>query len=98
MFWSDLGPKISYEAVGLVSSKFKTVSIWAKPKSPATTPDAGSVEEDYQKGVVYYLSPEQQVVGVLFWNAPGRMEEARALLRARRHIRDPKELVGVFKL
>ncbi|KAF9359501.1 Apoptosis-inducing factor 1, mitochondrial [Mortierella sp. NVP85] len=30
MFWSDLGPHIGYEAVGILDSKLSTVSIWTK--------------------------------------------------------------------
>jgi programmed cell death 8 (apoptosis-inducing factor) len=32
MFWSDLGPKIGYEAVGLIDSSLKTVGVWAHTK------------------------------------------------------------------
>lgn len=30
MFWSDLGPKIGFEAIGLVDSSLKTVGLFAK--------------------------------------------------------------------
>ena len=30
MFWSDLGPKIGYEAIGLVDSDLQTVGVFAK--------------------------------------------------------------------
>lgn len=30
MFWSDLGPTIGYEAVGLIDSSLVTVGVWAK--------------------------------------------------------------------
>ena len=29
MFWSDLGPNVGYEAIGLVDSSLPTVGIWA---------------------------------------------------------------------
>lgn len=29
MFWSDLGPKVGFEAVGLVDSSLETVGVWA---------------------------------------------------------------------
>jgi programmed cell death 8 (apoptosis-inducing factor) len=32
MIWSDLGPEIGFEAVGLVDSRLPTVGIFAKPK------------------------------------------------------------------
>lgn len=30
MFWSDLGPEVGYEAVGLVDSRLTTVGVWAE--------------------------------------------------------------------
>ena len=30
MFWSDLGPKIGFEAIGLVDSSLQTVGLFAK--------------------------------------------------------------------
>jgi len=29
MFWSDLGPEVGYEAIGLVDSRLETVSVFA---------------------------------------------------------------------
>lgn len=43
MFWSDLGPQIGYEAVGILDSSLKTVGIWAKA-TPADTPQAAVAE------------------------------------------------------
>lgn len=39
MFWSDLGPEVGYEAIGLVDSKLPTVGVWAKA-TKADTPRA----------------------------------------------------------
>lgn len=30
MFWSDLGPRVGYEAIGVINSSLKTVAIFAK--------------------------------------------------------------------
>ena len=30
MFWSDLGPDVGYEAIGIVDSKLPTVGVFAK--------------------------------------------------------------------
>ncbi|KAI8069548.1 apoptosis-inducing factor, mitochondrion-associated, C-term-domain-containing protein [Gongronella butleri] len=41
MFWSDLGPEVGYEAVGLIDSQLSTVSVWAKSTeqdTPASAP------------------------------------------------------------
>ncbi|CAM0135943.1 unnamed protein product [Umbelopsis sp. WA50703] len=50
MFWSDLGPKIGYEAVGLVDSQLSTVSVWAKA-SDADTPAAAVSQPENLRGV-----------------------------------------------
>ena len=39
MFWSDLGPEVGYEGVGILDSALPTVGIWAK-KSERHTPKA----------------------------------------------------------
>ncbi|XP_032223034.2 apoptosis-inducing factor 1, mitochondrial [Nematostella vectensis] len=41
MFWSDLGPDVGYEAIGLVDSSLPTVGVWAK-----------ATKEDTPKAVV----------------------------------------------
>lgn len=33
MFWSDLGPDVGYEAVGIVDSSLPTVAVFAKPSA-----------------------------------------------------------------
>ncbi|NJC96426.1 MAG: pyridine nucleotide-disulfide oxidoreductase [Anaerolineales bacterium] len=63
MFYSDLFD-YGYEAVGKTSSKMETVSDW---------------EEQYQKGVIYYLD-EGRVRGVVLWNVWKQVDNARALM------------------
>ncbi|KAG0043087.1 Apoptosis-inducing factor 1, mitochondrial [Gryganskiella cystojenkinii] len=48
MFWSDLGPHIGYEAVGILDSKLSTVSIWTKKPTVAAA-DAKEEEEKKEK-------------------------------------------------
>lgn len=43
MFWSDLGPEIGYEAVGLVDSKLTTVGVWAEA-APEDTPKGAELD------------------------------------------------------
>ncbi|ORX63144.1 hypothetical protein DM01DRAFT_1331217 [Hesseltinella vesiculosa] len=41
MFWSDLGPEVGYEAVGLIDAQLSTISVWAKSTdqdTPASAP------------------------------------------------------------
>ncbi|XP_055636630.1 apoptosis-inducing factor 1, mitochondrial isoform X2 [Toxorhynchites rutilus septentrionalis] len=39
MFWSDLGSKIGYEAIGIIDSALPTVAVFAKNITPQTIPD-----------------------------------------------------------
>lgn len=47
MFWSDLGPDVGYEAIGIVDSSLPTVAVFAKgsekdtPKASVTKTDDG---------------------------------------------------------
>jgi apoptosis-inducing factor 1 len=46
MFWSDLGPKIGFEAIGLVDSSLQTVGLFAKADeddTPAALPNENNV-------------------------------------------------------
>jgi apoptosis-inducing factor 1 len=63
MFWSNIGPNIAFEAVGVLDSKLPTVSIWSK--SP------NSESKQYNRGVVYYIK-DNIVTGVLLWNLQGQ--------------------------
>jgi programmed cell death 8 (apoptosis-inducing factor) len=39
MFWSDLGPNVGYEAIGIVDSSLETMAVFAK-STAADTPKA----------------------------------------------------------
>lgn len=41
MFWSDLGPKVGYEAIGIVDANLQTVGVFAKA-SPSYSPAAAA--------------------------------------------------------
>ena len=43
MFWSDLGPEVGYEAIGLVDSKLQTVGVFASA-DPAKDSPKGKAE------------------------------------------------------
>src|SRR5690606_13125933 len=45
VFWSDLGPTIGYEAVGLVDSSLTTIGVWAKA-TPKDTPARVELDPD----------------------------------------------------
>ncbi|KAI8098957.1 uncharacterized protein BX664DRAFT_320016, partial [Halteromyces radiatus] len=92
MFWSDLGPEVGYEAVGLVDSQLSTVSVWAK----STTKEENKKEEDevtkpskpnpfqgekFEKGLVFYVR-DRKIVGLLLFNVFGKVQEARDIIDA----------------
>jgi 3-phenylpropionate/trans-cinnamate dioxygenase ferredoxin reductase component len=62
-FYSDLFD-LGYEAVGELNSQLETVSDW---------------QEDYEKGVVYYLQ-DGHVRGVLLWHVWDQVDAARQLM------------------
>jgi 3-phenylpropionate/trans-cinnamate dioxygenase ferredoxin reductase subunit len=62
-FYSDLFD-LGYEAVGELDANLDTVADW---------------QEEYRKGVVYYLR-DGRVRGVLLWNVWGQVDAARALI------------------
>jgi apoptosis-inducing factor 1 len=45
MFWSDLGPKVGYEAIGLIDSSLQTTAVFAK----ATENDTPAAATDTDK-------------------------------------------------
>ncbi|ORZ14240.1 hypothetical protein BCR42DRAFT_329796 [Absidia repens] len=73
MFWSDLGPEVGYEAVGLIDSQLSTVSVWAK-STAQDTPAFG-------KGLVFYVR-DRKIVGLLLFNVFGKVQEARNIIDA----------------
>lgn len=66
MFWSDLGPDVGYEAIGIVDSSLPTVGVFAKatdkdsPKAVVTATDEGirSNIEQVPKECDKFISPE----------------------------------------
>jgi hypothetical protein len=65
-FYSDLFD-LGYEAVGELDPRLETVNEVAGVLEP---------------GIVYYVDGEHRARGVLLWNLFGRVDDARALIRA----------------
>ena len=96
MFWSDLGPKIGYEAVGILDSSLTTVGVWAKDKNhPRTAPDERS---EYQKGIVYYLNKDSKIVGILLFNTFGKVDLARNILKQGKIYKEPSQLQNLINI
>lgn len=130
MFWSDLGPDVGFEAIGIVDSELPTVGVYAKmtkkdkPKSVSTAAGDGmrseaeeevndpapekkasenllknktTDDEDYGKGVIFYLRNDI-VVGILLWNVFNRMSIARQVLKEEKKFEDLNEVAKLFNI
>lgn len=93
MFWSNLGPNVSYEAVGILNSKSPTVSIWSKTLGKPES----QKDEKHDKGAVYYLDDEKRVTGVLLWNLHdhSNLTKAREII-GKRQKHDAKDLATLI--
>ncbi|KAK2816662.1 hypothetical protein Q7C36_022933 [Tachysurus vachellii] len=127
MFWSDLGPDVGYEAIGIVDSSLPTVGVFAKatakdtPKAAteqsgtgirseseteavagtltpaATTPVPPTSQENYGKGVIFYLR-DKVVVGIVLWNVFNRMPIARKIIKDGEEHADLNEVAKLFNI
>ncbi|KAG7314388.1 hypothetical protein KOW79_021691 [Hemibagrus wyckioides] len=127
MFWSDLGPDVGYEAIGIVDSSLPTVGVFAKatakdtPKAAteqsgtgirseseteavagtltpaATAPVPPTAQENYGKGVIFYLR-DKVVVGIVLWNVFNRMPIARKIIKDGEEHADLNEVAKLFNI
>lgn len=110
MFWSDLGPRVSYEALGIIDSNLPTVSVFVKDQSsndnlnsnasvlPSVhAADLSNAKDDYSKGVVFYMQDEK-VVGIVLWNIFDRINTARAVLSEDIKYDDLNEVAKLFDI
>ncbi|KAB5522749.1 hypothetical protein PHYPO_G00163010 [Pangasianodon hypophthalmus] len=127
MFWSDLGPDVGYEAIGIVDSSLPTVGVFAKatakdtPKAATeqsgtgirseseTEEVAGTLytataapapptqQENYGKGVIFYLR-DKVVVGIVLWNVFNRMPIARKIIKDGEEHADLNEVAKLFNI
>ncbi|KAH8023277.1 hypothetical protein HPB51_011720 [Rhipicephalus microplus] len=114
MFWSDLGPEVGYEAIGIVESHLQTVGVFARPtesENEEATPVATTVSanrddlprspdsgDDYDKGVVFYLRDDGVVVGIVLWNIFNRMSVARKIINEHKAYEDFTDLAKLFDI
>lgn len=90
MFWSDIGPDVAFEAVGLIDSSLETVAIFRQD-------DSEEQSKEPKLGVVFYLK-DKKVVGVLLWNLFGRLSVARRVVNDGRSYPDLSELAKHFSI
>jgi programmed cell death 8 (apoptosis-inducing factor) len=82
MYWSDLGPSISIEAVGITESSLPTVGVWARENMFDAEKGSRQYNDEADRGIVFYVKNER-VVGILLFNVPGKIEAAKRLLAQR---------------
>ncbi|XP_015364379.1 PREDICTED: apoptosis-inducing factor 1, mitochondrial isoform X2 [Diuraphis noxia] len=121
MFWSDIGPSVGYEAIGIVDSSLTTIGVFAKGihKDPSilaneidqnTSTNKNEINEElvsknnetiseneYKKGVVFYLKNDV-IVGIVLWNLFNRMSIARQVLKSDRCYKDLNEVAKLFNI
>lgn len=110
MFWSDLGPRIGYEALGIIDSTLPTVSVFVKklaesdsmrsgvtPSVHAAEAPTKQEEDDFSKGVVFYLKDEK-IVGIVLWNVFNRINTARAIISQNKQYDDLNEVAKLFDI
>lgn len=109
MFWSDLGPKVGYEAIGIIDSSLSTVSVFAKKTEEQTKDGEGKTTEkatqskakkdgdDFSKGVVFYLR-DDKIVGIVLWNVFNRINTARAVIGEDKKFDDLNEVAKLFDI
>jgi len=101
MFWSDVGP-VNFEAVGEINSNLNTYAVWdgvsvTQSGTPWSSAPAPYRNSGFGKGVVYYLR-DNKVVGVLLWNLPGKIQDARNVLSQKKSVEVLHELKDKIKL
>lgn len=108
IMWSDLGPKVGFEAIGITDSSLPTVSVFTKPEKDAVIAGQTAAEkelaiklpnktDDYHKGVVFYIRAGV-VVGVLLWNVFNKTALARRVINEGKSYEDLSELAKLFEL
>lgn len=112
MFWSDLGPRVGYEAIGIIDSALPTVSVFAKKVDENTntnktneTNDSNvnleqrnrGIPDDFSKGIVFYLRDEK-IVGIVLWNVFNRINTARAIIAEDKKFDDLNEVAKLFDI
>jgi len=93
IFWSDVGPNISFQGVGRVDSNLITVGVWAGDENKEDITARG-----YERGVVFYCGKDKKIEGVLLWNIDAQDSVARRVIMQGKSIDDVPEVSKWFKI
>lgn len=114
MFWSDLGPNVGYEAIGLVDATLPTVAVFAKhTENTDTTSSVENVKSsenlptpepktasdvDNYNKGVVFYMQDEKVVGIVLWNVFNRINVARSIIAEGRKYDDLNEVAKLFEI
>lgn len=98
---------------GITDSSLPTVSVFVKkptqkPKSDTghasssvaptvQAADTNELEDDFSKGVVFYLK-DDKIVGVVLWNVFNQINTARAVIGQNKNYNDINEIAKLFDI
>lgn len=98
---------------GIVDSKLSTVSVFAQKPKEILKSDAvrtnsniaptvraaneDDLEDDFSKGVIFYLKDEK-IVGIVLWNVFNRINTARAFINQAKSCNDINEIAKHFDI
>ena len=74
MFWSDLGPDVGYEAIGLVDSKLPTVGVFAAATEKDTPKGIVSKTDESMRSESEANVPESAITSKAATDPPGAQE------------------------
>lgn len=114
MFWSDLGPRVGYEAIGVIDSSLKTVAIFAKSPEPeqekkveSSESETTTIDNDKKSNTsnpdefdkgVVLYLRGERIVGILLWNVFNRINIARKVIAEDIRTTDYDEVAKLFNI
>ena len=88
MSWSILGDMEMYSVGECLAEPSNTIAFWAKPPEMHRLEMDPEREHEYNRGVLYYLRPDNRLAGVLLWGMRPKsteLEGMRSLLYRNYH-------------
>lgn len=91
------GLGITCEGVGIIDSNLKTVAVWLAERNEAGEIQERTPSSEFRRGIVYYVQ-NNEVVGILLWNASEQLQKARDVVNSKKNIRNVEELATTILL
>jgi len=81
MHWGQLGDLEFYSVGACDAEPYNTVAFWAKPPEKHRLPMEAEPGQEYKRGVIYYLRPDNVVMGVLLWGMRPKSSDLESMRR-----------------